>query len=888
MLETLKDAFVTAFKKPVTWVAIIGIPIIVGVFALLYVNTFIDPFERMKNVPIAVISEDAGAYVDGEYKNYGDELVDSICENDSAKWTVEDASLVDDGLENTDYMVAVIIPSDFSQKVSAGQTKEPEQANITFYKNMRKNYMFSTLSSRIESSLKETINNKISQQYISAYVEGLLTAGDGMQTASDGAGELASGLGTAKDGTSTLYDGMTQLDSGASSLKSGMSQLQTGASSLESGMSQLQSGASSLVSGMTQLQSGSGSLTDGMTQLQSGSGSLTSGMTQLQTGSGSLTGGMAQLQTGSSSLISGLKQLQTGAASLQEGAASAATGAASLAEGASQLSDGASQLASQGNTLSEGSTSAKEGISTLSSGIDTYASTLADKANAISSVYGGDPQTALPAAQAKYSEALQQYTANVVAAVQGGQDPSQVDASAVTAAMQSIVQISSHAGAYQALTQASEGSASIQQGASKLNESYVTLDSGIQDYVSAANTLSSGAASVSSGAQSLASGTGQIQSGAASLGSGIDSAASGASTLGSGIDSAASGASALSSGIDSAASGATSLSNGIDSAASGASALGSGIDSAASGSGTLASGIDSAASGVTSLGGGINSAASGAASLASGVISAKDGAVTLSSGITSAKDGASTLQNSLAEGSQTIDDSVTASSDEIGEYAASPVDTESDTFGDPGRFGFGFVPLFCALALWIGTLAAFFVFDPFPSSARLRRNRFAAVFARWPLYLVIAVLNAAVVAIGALVSGVPCADAVAYAVMFAAIALSFMCIMQLLNLFDVAGKALSVLLTVLQIVFCSGTFPAILGSDVAMAAGPCLPFYYAIDGLREAISGTNMQVAYCDAGMLLLFAAGATALSLITYPAALKMKKKTESYSAAALAAAAE
>ena len=216
------------------------------------------------------------------------------------------------------------------------------------------------------------------------------------------------------------------------------------------------------------------------------------------------------------------------------------------------------------------------------------------------------------------------------------------------------------------------------------------------------------------------------------------------------------------------------------------------------------------------------------------------------------------------------------------------MDTESDTFGDPGRFGFGFVPLFCALALWIGTLAAFFVFDPFPSSARLRRNRFAAIFARWPLYLVIAVLNAAVVAIGTLVSGVPCADAVAYAVMFAAIALSFMCIMQLLNLFDVAGKALSVLLTVLQIVFCSGTFPAILGSDVAMAAGPFLPFYYAIDGLREAISGTNMQAVYCDAGMLLLFAAGATALSLITYPAALKMKKKMESYSAAALAAAAE
>ena len=194
MFETLKDAFVTAFRKPVTWAAVIGIPIIVGVFALLYVNTFIDPFERMKSVPVAVINEDAGATVDGEYKNFGDELVDSICDNDSAKWTVEDSSLIDDGLENSDYMIAIIIPSDFSEKVSAGETKEPEQANITFYKNVRKNYMFSTLSSRIESTLKETINNKISEQYISAYVEGLISAGDGMQTAADGAGELALSL----------------------------------------------------------------------------------------------------------------------------------------------------------------------------------------------------------------------------------------------------------------------------------------------------------------------------------------------------------------------------------------------------------------------------------------------------------------------------------------------------------------------------------------------------------------------------------------------------------------------------------------------------------------------------------------------------------------------
>lgn len=127
ILETLKDAFATAFKKPLTWVALVAIPALVLCFALLYYDTFIDPFARMKELPVAVINQDAGTTFDGEERNFGQELEDSLLDNDKAGWTAEEPPLLDEGLENSDYFLAVVIPNDFSERVAAGETKGPSR-----------------------------------------------------------------------------------------------------------------------------------------------------------------------------------------------------------------------------------------------------------------------------------------------------------------------------------------------------------------------------------------------------------------------------------------------------------------------------------------------------------------------------------------------------------------------------------------------------------------------------------------------------------------------------------------------------------------------------------------------------------------------------------------
>ena len=126
--KVLRDAFSTARRKPLTYIGLVAVPLVVALFDLLYVNVFMNPYEKMKELPVAVVNLDKGTLVDGESKNYGEELVTSILESDSALWTPEDPNLVEEGLENSDYYLAVVIPSDFSERITAGQSTSPETA----------------------------------------------------------------------------------------------------------------------------------------------------------------------------------------------------------------------------------------------------------------------------------------------------------------------------------------------------------------------------------------------------------------------------------------------------------------------------------------------------------------------------------------------------------------------------------------------------------------------------------------------------------------------------------------------------------------------------------------------------------------------------------------
>lgn len=720
MLDSIRDSFKKAFSRKLTWVAMVAIPLIAGLFGLLYVATFDDPYGRLEELPVAIVNRDFGTVVDGEPVNYGSELADSILEDDSVAWEEFDGEL-----EGSDYSMGIVIPEDFSERVAAGKTREPERAGITFYHNVRKNFMLSVLSSRVESQLDIIVNEEVGKQYTESLAQGLQDAGGGLEDGAEGAREV-------NEGAEKLADGAGALADGADTLKDGLAEIESGASELDAGADKLSAEASKIPDGTLALAQGVDSTKKGIDEAAGAAGKLSSGADALSDGS-------SKLETALSSALEGAKELE---GALGDGGALSQGTSAAVA-----FAEGSTSMAAQAQEALGGA------VALIRAGQYEQAVSVLEGAQGSISAYGAKAEAALEAAK----------------------------------------------GTHSGLAAAAEGASTLRSGMTQMEES--------------ASKLSDGADAVSSGAAELAQGLGA-------------------------------GATAL-----------ASISDGAETLQSGAVAL--------------SEGANSLSGGASSLSDGAASAASGASELADGAREAEDGANQLA-------DGSSELAEALGEGADEISESLTATPKAYADYISAPVEVEDEAWGDVGDFGHGFAPLFMTISLWLGSLLIFFIFEPFPSYARISDSRAHAIFGRWPLYLVLAVLNAVVVCAGSVMLGVPHAETTAYVLMFAVCAFSFMCVMQFLNLFDIPGKAVAVLLVIFQIVCCSGTFPATLGQPYASAIAPWLPFTYAIDGFREAMSGNAPTVAFQDMGLLLVFALLGVCLSLIAYPRALKMKKRRD------------
>lgn len=676
IVSVLRDAFATARRNPLTYVGLVAVPLIAALFGLLYVNVFMDPYEKMRELPVAVVNLDEGVPVDDAWKNYGDELVEAIQEDDSALWTTEGPELIEAGIENSEYYMAVVIPADFSERVAAGQTSSPETARITFFSNMRKNFMLSTLSSKMEMALHETVNAKIGAQYGEALAEGLYDAKEGFSDAVDGAGQL-------KDGTCELAAGASALSGGAG-------------------------------------------------ELASGSGELAGGLNELD-----------RRLNGSSGTT------------LMEAASSVETGAKELKEGIGAAKEASSAVAAGAQSVNSGLANAEDAARNLESGI-----------------------------------------VRIIAQWKAGTLPAEAAMAAIEAN----------------LLPAAEGH---------------VLSEGISRARSALD------GSGGSGDGNIAGAAHAVETGLAHAEEALGDSETPDTLL-------------------------------------------FGIHSVTDGVGSVASAVEGAAVGARQLREGGLSLADGASSLNAGTSALVSGAAQLDEGVAS-------LQKGLIEGHAAIDESLTATPAEYGGYLVAPVEMEEDVFGNLGAFGYGFAPLFLTLCLWLGSLLLFFIFDPFPSKNMEYADRFAAVFGRWPLYLVLVALNVASAAVGAGLSGVPNAASGQFLLLLACVGFSFFSILQLFSLFDIPGKALAIVVLIVQVVCCSGTFPSVLGEGFASDVSPLLPFTYAIDGMRACMSGVDPGAILSDEATLMLFAVASALASVALYPLALRMKQKRDAATIKAL-----
>ncbi|MEC4176041.1 YhgE/Pip domain-containing protein [Adlercreutzia sp. R7] len=187
------------------------------------------------------------------------------------------------------------------------------------------------------------------------------------------------------------------------------------------------------------------------------------------------------------------------------------------------------------------------------------------------------------------------------------------------------------------------------------------------------------------------------------------------------------------------------------------------------------------------------------------------------------------------------------------------------------NFGSAMAPLYTTLALFIGSLLILVVIRPRPSAAELAAAGIGnakprqVFFGRFGVMAAISLAQTTVMALGNLFFlQVQVANVVEFLVCFWGAGLVFTFIIYALVVaFANLGKAIAVLLLIIQVTGCGGSFPLQLLPGFVQALSPWLPATHVVNAMRTAMMGGAGAEFWLQMGQLALFLIPAALLGLV-------------------------
>lgn len=531
-----------------------------------------------------------------------------------------------------------------------------------------------------------------------------------------------------------------------------------------------------------------GTIVDQIKDLPSSLQELDDGLKELNSGAGTI-----YQKTGE--LLDGQKNFNTGMKSLNDGLLDAAKGASQLALGADNLNSGAQQFY---QTLSGGA----DKVSRLTNGTAQVASGLSAIQDNLAKLNSGTAE--LSQSTAKLSQGMAAYDNNM---------------QTFAAGLDSYVESVNKAAGAQADMAALIVQYTRTHPEALKDQNIQTILKTLQASQSVPQQVKKAGETLSTSGKALAEVASQITQGAAALNSGI-------STISSNLNLVSAGTAKINAAYGQINSGVSDVAAGMKTASEKSKELYEGTSKLKAGSTDLAAGISKASKGSMQLNGSTEKLYDGEKKL-------YDGMKELSSGISRAGQGVS---DSLLDA-----DSRLNGTDGLKEYISEPVELNEQRVNSIPDYGTAFTPYFVSLSLWVGALMMFFAIYLDPDVKFRRLNKNSKGFLRFAGYTLIGIAQALVLDI-TILNGLQLQvkSTGLFVLVSIIISLAFTSIMRflLVQLRDV-GKFIAILLLILQLTSCGGTFPMELVPDFFNIVNPFMPMTYSVNALKEVISGID-------------------------------------------------
>jgi len=878
------------FKNRFIRVSVIAIIIVPLLYSLLYLDAFWDPYARIQDMTIAVVNDDGGALLDGEQVNYGEDIVENLKGNEEVGWDFTSNEKANEGLEKQGYYAKFVIPEDFSKSVVAAKEGKPQVADLQFVCNEKKNFLAAQINSQVEKLLKEEIVGTISSNYVTVAFDKLYEAKDGFIKAADGSEKLYNGIGELNEKVPMLAEGANKLGDGSAQLKDGQGALNSGIKSINNGLSEVNSKVPTLGSGVEKLYNGSQELKNGLSEVNSKVPALSSGVDKLYAGSQELKNGLSEVNSKVPALSYGVDKLYVGSQELKNGLGTAVNGAGALTAGSkglygafnttiypnvNSLKDGANEL---NGKLKDGESRVKklkEGGEKLKAASDNGVAPSSGINKGYQSVTDGVNE--LISGVNTSSEKMDKIAKSIVTAVQSNpevaKDPNIQDA------LKKIQDLSKETSETPKKIQALQ--AGTEEFGNKLGEYNGKVNdfaTGTLALIDNVNNIGAGVNKISGGLNSLEAGLNEntkdsfgaglksLSDNMSGLNAGINKLNSGSSEINGGLGQLRSNVPALSGGIQALYSGSSEINGGLGQLRSNIPTLSGGIQALYSGSGELNGGLGQLRSNVPALSGGIQALYNGSNQLVDGSNALVDGqnklydgvseltgkVPQLEDGVDKLYKGSNELATALKDGAGEMKSGLKNSSEEMGDFVSAPINMKNEPINKVPNYGTGFAPYFISLSLWIGAIMMFFVISA-KTDDDANLSKFDKVIGKYLSFGFIGLLQALLVSAVVMGLGLTPTSTGMYFASIVFLSLVFIAIIQcLISLFGDAGRLLGIVLLILQLTACAGTFPLEIVPKFFKVINPYMPFTYSVELLREVISANTINYGIVGKDFLIL------------------------------------
>jgi putative membrane protein len=416
-----KKELIAIFKNKKLLVPILAVLFIPVLYSGMFLWAFWDPYDHLKDLPVAIVNSDKGAEFEGENLSLGKDLVEKLEESNDFHFIFVDKERGMQGLKNQEYYMLVEIPGNFSNNATTLMADNPQKLTLIYKPNESYNFLSSQIGATAIEKIKSSLSEKVTETYSETIFDKIKDLANGLTDASEGANKLYEGSLHLKSGSNDLRDGLAllakksvefnegvvKIDSGSHDLSSGVSKLTEGMTLLDENYQKLEEASSNLLIGSGKIQAGFQSANSGIDELKGKTPSLIEGTEQIEAGVGKLSTSLNQWQAGAVASAGGAEKVNAGLNTLNQqleqimasnseipaeqkeslrmtmtqllaGSQQVAAGTNQLSESAKRIDEGAVTITKYLGTLKQGELQLLQGINKLDEGSNQLISGLSE------------------------------------------------------------------------------------------------------------------------------------------------------------------------------------------------------------------------------------------------------------------------------------------------------------------------------------------------------------------------------------------------------------------------------------------------------------------------------------------------------------------------------